>query len=161
MFSGSGWMSITCELQLLNGSTDLLGVGGEIFKIFLGGHYVIIMISGGSRGRRRRAPPLRVQILSFWHTNFSKRSRLGSWRPPTRSAPPYRKSWIRYWWWYFSCTRKDKREVYHWPPTLSWGPFQWIGGLSRFVGDIVSHNLLICRIFITLYKIVLNLKLLS
>ena len=40
--------------------------------------------SGGSRGGcRRRAPPLRVQILSFWHTNFSKRSRLGSWRPPT------------------------------------------------------------------------------
>ena len=35
--------------------------------------------------------PLWVQILSFWHTNFSKRSRLGSWRPP------YGKSWIRYW----------------------------------------------------------------
>ena len=27
--------------------------------------------------------PLRVQILSFWHTNFSKCSHLGSWRPPT------------------------------------------------------------------------------
>ena len=36
-----------------------------------------------------RAPP-RVEILSFWHTNFTKRSRLGSWRPP------YGKSWIRY-----------------------------------------------------------------
>ena len=36
-------------------------------------------------GRRRR--PLRVQILSFWHTNFSKRSHLRSWHPPTRSAP--------------------------------------------------------------------------
>ena len=36
--------------------------------------------------------PLQVQILSFWHTNFSKRSRLGSWHPPTRLAPPYGKS---------------------------------------------------------------------
>ena len=34
--------------------------------------------------------PPRVQILSFWHTNFLKRSHLGSWRPPTRSAPPLR-----------------------------------------------------------------------
>ena len=41
--------------------------------------------------------PLRVQILSFWHTNFSKRSCLGSWCPPTRTAPPYGKSWIRHW----------------------------------------------------------------
>ena len=50
-------------------------------------------IQGGAAGAR----PPRVQILSFWHTNFSKRSCLGSWRPPTRSAPPYEKSWIRYW----------------------------------------------------------------
>ena len=42
---------------------------------------------GGAAGAR---PPLRVQILSFWHTNFSKCSRLGSWRPPTRSARPLR-----------------------------------------------------------------------
>ena len=34
------------------------------------------------------APPPRVQILLFWHTNFSKRSHLGSWRPPTMSVPP-------------------------------------------------------------------------
>ena len=27
--------------------------------------------------------PLRVSILSFWHTNFTKRTRVGSWRPPT------------------------------------------------------------------------------
>ena len=33
---------------------------------------------GGAAG----AYPLRVQILSFWHTNFSKRSCLGSWAPP-------------------------------------------------------------------------------
>ena len=36
-----------------------------------------------------RTPPLRVQILSFWHTNFSKCSHLGSWRPPYEvGAPP-------------------------------------------------------------------------
>ena len=41
--------------------------------------------------------PLRVQILSFWHTNFLKRSRLGSWHPPpTRSVPPPWESWICY-----------------------------------------------------------------
>ena len=44
--------------------------------------------SGGSRGCRQRAPPLRAQILSFWHTNFSKRSRLGSWRPLRGRRPP-------------------------------------------------------------------------
>ena len=33
--------------------------------------------------------PLWVQILSFWHTNFSKCSCLGSWHPPYEvSAPP-------------------------------------------------------------------------
>ena len=32
--------------------------------------------------------PLRVQILSFRHTNFMKHSHLGSWRPPMRLAPP-------------------------------------------------------------------------
>ena len=32
--------------------------------------------------------PLRVQILSFWHTKFSKRNRLRSPHPPTRSTPP-------------------------------------------------------------------------
>ena len=39
-------------------------------------------------GRRRHAPPPWVQILSFWHTNFSKRSRLRSWRPPLRGQRP-------------------------------------------------------------------------
>ena len=33
-------------------------------------------------GCTRRAPP-RYPILSFWHTNFTKRSRLRSPRPPT------------------------------------------------------------------------------
>ena len=34
-------------------------------------------------------PPLRDPILSFWHTNFTKRSRLGSPRPPYEvHAPP-------------------------------------------------------------------------
>ena len=35
------------------------------------------------------APP-RVQILSFWHTNFSKGNCLGSWRPPPRGRRPLR-----------------------------------------------------------------------
>ena len=32
--------------------------------------------------------PLRVQILSFRHTNFSRHNRLGSPRPPMRFMPP-------------------------------------------------------------------------
>ena len=41
-------------------------------------------------GRARRAPPLRVQILSFWHAKFLKRSRLGVHGPPYEvHAPPY------------------------------------------------------------------------
>ena len=39
-------------------------------------------------GRARHAPPLRVQILSFWHAKFSKRSRLGGPRPPLRGPRP-------------------------------------------------------------------------
>ena len=39
-------------------------------------------IIGGSRGRTRRTPP-KDQILSFRHTNFLERNRLGSRRPPT------------------------------------------------------------------------------
>ena len=38
---------------------------------------------GGSRGRRRP-----FQILSFWHTNFLKRSHLGSWCPPYEVGAP-------------------------------------------------------------------------
>ena len=47
--------------------------------------------SGGSRGAptARAPPPLRVQILSFRHTNFWKRSRLGSWRPPYEVWRPH------------------------------------------------------------------------
>ena len=43
--------------------------------------------SGGSRGATGMCP-LWVQILSFWHTNFSKHSRLGSWHPPMRLVLP-------------------------------------------------------------------------
>ena len=51
----------------------------------------------GTPGRFSSARSLRVQILSFRHTKFSKHNRLGSQRlPPTRSAPPYGKSWIRH-----------------------------------------------------------------
>ena len=40
------------------------------------------MISiGGSRGRARRTPPVRVQILLFRQTKFSKHNRVRSWRP--------------------------------------------------------------------------------
>ena len=52
----------------------------------------------------RHVPPLHVHILSFWHTNFLKRSYLRSWHPPMRSVPPYRKSWIRDW---FCCIGSD------------------------------------------------------
>ena len=38
--------------------------------------------------RPARAPPLRVQILSFWHAKFSKHSRLGDPRPPVRGPRP-------------------------------------------------------------------------
>ena len=61
-------------------------------KIDVSSTSIYLLRIGGSG-----APPPRVQILSFWHTNFKKRSRLGSWHPPpppTRLAPPYGKSWI-------------------------------------------------------------------
>ena len=41
---------------------------------------------GGARPAR--APPLRVQILSFWHAKLLKRSRLGGPRPPVRGPRP-------------------------------------------------------------------------
>ena len=56
--------------------------------------YFILGI-GGSRGRARCMPPLRIQILSFRHTKFSKCNRLRSPRP-LRGPPPYGKSWIRH-----------------------------------------------------------------
>ena len=44
---------------------------------------------GGSRGAHlARTPPLRVPILSFWHTKFSKRNHLGSPHPLLRGPRP-------------------------------------------------------------------------
>ena len=54
--------------------------------IFLWTLEKLTCIGGFRGGRIRRAPPLRDPILSFWHTNFTKRSRLHA--PPTRSTPP-------------------------------------------------------------------------
>ena len=55
-----------------------------------------VLFIGGSRGgRTRRTPPLRVQILTFRHTKFSKHNRLGSPRPPpyeVHAPPPYGES---------------------------------------------------------------------
>ena len=44
---------------------------------------------GGSRGACPAHVPLRVQILLFQHTKFSKHNCLRSQRPPTRSTPPW------------------------------------------------------------------------
>ena len=42
--------------------------------------------------------PLRVQILSFWHTNFRNVAASGVGTPPYEvGPPPYGKSWIRHW----------------------------------------------------------------
>ena len=81
---------------------------------------------GGSRGGVPGARPLRVQILSFRHTKFSKCNRLGSQRPPTRSTPPYGKSWIRHWegtngstkWWFV--TEKNLHQFAHYIIIIQW-----------------------------------------
>ena len=54
------------------------------------------LCSGGSRGAPPAHTPLWVHILSFWHTNFSKHSCLGSWCHPYEVGAPYGKSWIRH-----------------------------------------------------------------
>ena len=48
------------------------------------------------QGAHSAHAPLRDPILSFRHTNFTKRTHLGSPLPRTRWAPPYGKSWIRH-----------------------------------------------------------------
>ena len=57
----------------------------------------VAMCIGGSRRACPAHGPLRAQILSFWHTQFSKCNCLGSPCAPTRSTSPYGKSWIRHW----------------------------------------------------------------
>ena len=50
-------------------------------------------LEGGVPGTR----PPRVQILSFWHTKFSKRNRSGLHTPLRGPRPPYGKSWMCRW----------------------------------------------------------------
>ena len=90
---------------------------------------------GGFRGGRAPAhAPLRVQILSFWHTKFAKCNCLGSPRPPYEvHAPPYGKSWIRHCCCFscmfiiFSCTRGSpfSRVWRHWSKCQSFCPVTW------------------------------------
>ena len=47
-------------------------------------HWDVLADPGGTASMH----PPRVQILSFWHTNFMKCSHLGSWHPPMRLVPP-------------------------------------------------------------------------
>ena len=62
-------------------------IGSEISQSVTGQNNVAI---GGSRRVPGEHPPLRAQILSFWHTKFSKRNCLGSLCPPPREIldPP-------------------------------------------------------------------------
>ena len=58
---------------------------------------MLYLTIGGSRGGLAHAP-LRVKILSFRHTKFSKRNCLGSQRPHLDEVnAPYGKSWIPHW----------------------------------------------------------------
>ena len=58
----------------------------------------MVMLSSGAQkltladagGRRRRAPPLSVQILLFFHTNFPQRCHVGPWSPLRGLRPPLR-----------------------------------------------------------------------
>ena len=69
----------------------------EKFTYQISIHWKSSRTIGRSRGCHRCMSPPRVQILSFWHTNFTKCSCLGSWRPPYEvGAPPYGKSWIHH-----------------------------------------------------------------
>ena len=46
---------------------------------------VHVIIHWRIQGALPAPAPLRGQILSFWHTKFSKRNCLKSWHPPTRN----------------------------------------------------------------------------
>ena len=72
--------------------------GGTLYYLVYMYLYVFI---GRSRGCTWCTHPLRVPILSFWHTKFSKHNHLRSphpllWGP----RPPYGKSWICHWYLY-------------------------------------------------------------
>ena len=64
---------------------------------------------GGSRGRARRTPPLRVRILSFWHAKFSKRNCFGS--PICLHLIDYFVNKPGRW---YKCLEKKKASLLHW-----------------------------------------------
>ena len=112
-------MPIDCKIKYFSSAGLLCSTTNFCRFVFKFRHLQIQCISsGGSRGRRRRAP-LRVQILSFWHTNFSKRSHLGSWRPPYEVGAPLREILdpllisIR-----IVCTVLCRRSLFHSPKSL-------------------------------------------
>ena len=58
-------------------------------KLLWSSALTLIYIGGSTlTDARRTPPPPRVQILSFWHTTFSKCNRLGSPCPPLRGPCP-------------------------------------------------------------------------
>ena len=96
--------------------------------------------------------PLWVQILSFWHTNFSKCSHLGSWRPLTRSAPPIREIMDPLLWAVCHCTAADKL-----PAICTWLVPDW--KMSCIVREKLLINILVitaCRLrkYVAFYETV-------
>ena len=91
---------------------------------------------GGAPG----GPPLRVPILSFWHTKFSKRNCLGSPHPPTRSTPPpYGKSWIRHCVWSISVDfAKVFILLWNWTLFLL-ATFFGVESPLRYVGSVIVN----------------------
>ena len=94
--------------------------------------------SGGSNERTHFAPPSRFPILWFWHTNFMKCSRGGSWRP-LRGWAPYRESWIRHWFfWNFVVTIRWS----HWYPLFR-SSVDTAHGFQSQGGSIITRTLLL------------------
>ena len=74
--------TVTQHENVLNWCTFLL-------SMFRKPHcHKLLILHWRIQGAHPACAPLRDPILSFWHTNFMKCSRLGSPRPPTRSSPP-------------------------------------------------------------------------